>query len=73
MARSASCAGFARPIHEIQDRPGVRADDRCVWIGREIADRGRMPVIAARSAAWLVHPLLHDGPSPSEVTTKACR
>ena len=38
------------------------ADDGRVRIGGEVADRRRVPVIAPRQPARLVHPLLHDRP-----------
>jgi hypothetical protein len=53
-------AGLA--IDEVHDRAGVLADDRGVWVRREITHRGRVPVIAPRQPAGLVHPLLHDRP-----------
>ena len=54
--------GSRLSIDEIHDRAGVRTDDRGVRIGDEVADSGRVPVIAARRAGRLVHALLDDRP-----------
>ena len=50
------------PIHQVPDDTGVLTDDRGMRIGREVADGRRVPVVAPRQAARLVHALLDDGP-----------
>src|SRR5437870_13576812 len=52
------------PVDEIHDRSLMFAGDSCVRFGNEIPDLRRVPVIAPRSAAALVHSLLNDGPLP---------
>ena len=49
-------------IDKIQDRTLAFAHDGGVWIQREVLNRCRVPMIAARQAAALVHSLLHHGP-----------
>src|SRR6185503_5359441 len=49
-------------IDEVHDRAGVLTDDRGVWFRCEIKHRRRVPVIAPRQPAGLVHPLLYDRP-----------
>ena len=49
-------------VHEVEDRALMLADDRGVGLRGEIANRRRVPVVAARHAAALVHALLYHGP-----------
>ena len=42
--------------------PARLADDGGVRLGGEVADGGRVPVIAPRQPRRLVHALLHDRP-----------
>ena len=60
--RAAPPAPAGAAVHQVADRPGGLADDGRVRIGDEVADGGRVPVIAAGQAARLVHALLHDRP-----------
>src|SRR5690349_4374107 len=49
-------------VNEVHDRALVLADDSRVWLGDEIAHRGRVPVITPRHAALIVQSLLDHGP-----------
>src|SRR6185436_3978021 len=49
-------------VHQIHDRPLVFAHDSRVRFGYEIANRRRVPMIAASQTAAIVQTLLHDGP-----------
>jgi len=49
-------------VDEVEDGALGFANDRCVRIGDEVANSGRVPMIAAGEAIALVHALLHDCP-----------
>src|SRR5579884_1054516 len=52
-------------IHQVHDRTLMLADNRGVRSASEVADRGGMPMVAARQPGGLVHALLHHRPITS--------
>src|SRR5579884_1310564 len=52
-------------IHQVHDRALMLADNRGVRSASEVADRGGMPMVAARQPGGLVHALLHHRPITS--------
>ena len=60
-------------IDQIHDRARMRSDDGGVRSGGEVADRRRVPVIAAGEPAGFVHPCCTTAQSPSLVSTNECR